>query len=62
MKLVFVLFFVSTGSYNQGTVTNYEHDFSTKQQCETVAKQLNEAEHGLWGRTTTVCVQVEKEG
>jgi hypothetical protein len=60
VKLVFVLFFVSTGAYNQGSVTNYDYKFQTEEQCVYVANQLYAKQDGLEGRATAMCIAVQE--
>lgn len=55
---VWVLFFISTGVYNGGTVTSYEHEFTSKDQCEYVLKQFYDKPDAAWGRTSSLCVEV----
>lgn len=59
MTTFWVLFFVSTGAYNGGSVTYYDRQFPTKQACEDIVEQLYDAQDGLWGRATAICVKVE---
>lgn len=55
---VWVLFFISTGPYNGGTVTHYDHEFASKEQCEAVLQQFYDKPDAAWGRTSSLCVKV----
>lgn len=61
MTTFWILFFVSTGSYNGGNITHYEHEFQSLQACEAVQKQIYDAEYGAAGRATVLCIEVQDE-
>lgn len=61
MTTFWVLFMISTGSYNGGNITTYDHEFQTVTACEAVQKQLYDAQYGASGRATVLCIEVQRE-
>jgi hypothetical protein len=59
--IVWILFFVSTGVYNSGSVSNFDYEFKTEQACLDFQKKLYDGPDKLWGVADSFCVSLEKE-
>ena len=55
--LFWIVVFVSTGSYNGGTVSQLDLRLESEAACRAIIDQIDD----LWGRTTASCVRVEGE-